>query len=309
MAKEALILFSKESVELGEADAEKLAQVLRDAAGAQGLDLAVAWAFYDDLLHILSADGASIVDVVSGRDIADFDVVYQRRWGAVPEQALACAIYLKGKGVRSFDQETNRAGSKNKLTQYWRFWEAGLPFPVTAFGGFGPARDALLANLDVLPFGFPLILKGVDATRGQDNYLIQTHEELRQKLAERTDTDFLLQEFLPNDGDYRIIVAGGQPRFAMYRTAAAGTHTNNTSQGGEAALVDMRDISKNILDDAVTAAAAFGRDFAGVDVVLHKDTGAHYFFEVNRSPQIESGKFVEEKAKVLAQYLYDEASV
>jgi glutathione synthase/RimK-type ligase-like ATP-grasp enzyme len=151
-------------------------------------------------------------------------------------------------------------------------------------------------------------MKGLNATRGQDNYLVKSADELRARFAERPDTDFLLQEFLPNDGDYRIIVAGGQARFAMYRTPADGKHMNNTSQGGQAVLVNLGDVSRRILDDCITAAATFGRDFAGVDVVLHKDTGAYYFFEVNRSPQIESGMFVAEKAEVLAQYLYDEAT-
>jgi len=306
--KRALLLFSKRSIERHEADAEGLVTVLAAAAQTDRLDIQFEYAFYDDLLHIISTERAAIVDTKSGNDIADYDVVYQRRWGGFPEHALACAIYLDKKSVPCFDSEANMAGSKNKLTQYWRFWEAGLPFPATVFGAGEHSRSAALDRIETLPFSFPMILKGVDASRGQDNYLVQSLEELRSIYTQHPDTAFLMQEFLPNEGDYRVIVAGNEARFAMYRTAIEGKHTNNTSQGGKATLVAVSDLPKQIIDDCIMAAQVFNREFAGVDVVIRKDTGAHYFFEVNRSPQIESGKHIAEKASVLAKYMYEKAN-
>lgn len=302
--KKALLLFTKQSIDRHEADAEALIAALSAGAQEQGISMTFSSALYDNLLHIVLPEGKTqLIDVTTGIDIADYDVVYQRRWGDMPDQALACAIYLKKKGVPFLDAETDRAGSKNKLTQSWRLWEADLPFPATVYGVRGTVQDWIVAHIDTLPFGFPMIMKGLEATRGSDNYLVHSVQELQEKLAAHPTVEFLLQEFIPNDCDYRVIVTGDKISFVMRRIAASGTHTNNTSQGGRAELVNVDELSENVQRDCIRAAAIFSRNFAGVDLVYHKETGAHAFFEVNRSPQIDSGKYVPEKAAILARYL------
>ncbi len=303
--KKILLLFTRHSITQGEAEPERLLELLDTSAQARGLDMHFETATYEDLLHIVS-DDAKIINTKTSEDIANYDLVYHRRWRAMPDRAMACTIYLKGKKVPSIDREAYGAGSINKLNQAWRFWEAGLPHPATVYTE-SETRQWMLAHLETVPFGFPMIMKGVEATRGNDNYLVRSAEELRQKFAENPNVIFVLQEFLPNDGDYRVIVCGDTPKLIMHRVAEKGKHTNNTSQGGRAVLLDSDALPASVLADCVRAAQTFGRDFAGVDVVLHRQTGKHYFFEVNRSPQVESGMYVAEKGAILAQYLYDEA--
>lgn len=299
----ALILFSRAAVLKGMADDQAFSQHINEGATRQGLEVHAVSAFYDDLLHVIDGGRSKIIDTVSGKDIASFDVVYQRRWGDMPAHALACAIYLKKKNVKCIDEETFGVGSRNKLTQAWRLWEADLPHPATVYADRAVDISLWLAETATWNRTWPLILKGIDGTRGSDNYLVKDRQALDEKLQQYPDTRFELQHFVPNDGDYRVLVCGDKVELVMYRKAQSGTHLNNTSRGGEAELVDISSLDDRALHDSVSAAQAFGRNIAGVDLVYDKETGLYYFFEVNRSPQIETGQYVGMKSEAVARYL------
>ena len=302
--KNVLLLFSQASIDRAQAEPKSLERLLLQELPAPHTGkMAISHAVYSNLVHIISADKAAIIDIVTGKDIADFNLIYQRRWQDVPDQAKACATYLTHKNIPNIDREAYVTASKNKLTQMWQLWEAGLPIPATAYASSEAGARWLVEHVDALPFGFPMVAKGVNATRGQHNFLVNTAAELATVFTDHPTMAFLVQEFLPNDGDYRVLVCGDKAQLVMHRQATQGRHTNNTSQGGQATLVGAKSLSPAILDDCVRAAHVFNRDFAGVDVVI--SNGKHYFFEVNRAPQIESGQFVSDKAAVLAGYLFE----
>lgn len=303
--KKALILFTNRSVQNKEVEPEALIAALERSAEAQNIAMEYSIAYLDNLVHIINGTDTKIIDSVSGKDLSTYDVVYIRRWAGLPDRAMAVAIYLKKRGISCIDREACGFGSKNKMTQAWRFWEAGLPHPTTIYADNGVAMNWVLSHLQDLPFGFPMIVKGVEATRGADNYLVHSARELDEVVRTHTGVQFLIQAFVPNDGDYRVIVCGNDVQLVMQRVAPEGKHTNNTSQGGQAKLVSIDTLAPEVRDDCIRAAQIFGRDFAGVDLVYHKDTGKHLFFEVNRSPQIESGQYVEEKVAVLTRYLQE----
>ncbi len=146
-------------------------------------------------------------------------------------------------------------------------------------------------------------MKSVTGTRGNDNYLVHSTQQAVEILTQNPNTEFLIQEFIPNDGDYRAIVAGSEVRLLIHRTAVIGSHKNNTSQGGAATLLSPETLSPEALQACVAAAQAFDRDIAGVDIVFDKrDPEKFYFFEVNRSPQIEASSYSKEKAIMLNGY-------
>ena len=304
--KKILLLFSETSIHKSH-NPEELARQLTDSANSRDHEARFDVAMYEDLMYVIQPEGGKIVHSVTGEDIASYNLVYQRRWEDKQDQSLACAIYLKHKGVPFVDSESYNNSSKNKLTQAWRFWEAGLPHPKTVCFGSTQAQQRLLDNLESLPLDFPLIAKELNGFGGNNNYLVHTVEELSAVFLKNPDMRFILQEYIPNKGDYRVIVYGDRVGLAIKRVAAEGMHTNNSSQGGRGELVAVDDVPANILDDSVKAATLLGREVAGVDVVVHEKTGKHYFFEVNRCPQIETGLFVKEKADTLADYLYSEA--
>lgn len=309
MARHALLLFARRAVVEQKAHPEDLCMLLRKAAKSTKDDqVTYHYAYYEDLLHIVRPGAAAkIIDTASGKDLAEYDFVYQRRWGDCPESALACAIYLRKRGVSFIDSESYRPGAMDKLTQHWRLWEHDLPFPATICAPQSMDPTQIVTGFDLAgELGFPLIAKSTSGTRGQDNHLVHSEKELVRILTTDTSNRYLLQQYIPNDEDYRVIVGKGKTLLVIRRVAATGTHKNNTSQGGTASLLPNDYFDAAIEHDIHAAAVAFARDIAGVDLVFDKVTGAHYFFEVNRSPQLEHSSFTEEKASAVHAFVTEQ---
>ena len=108
----------------------------------------------------------------------------------------------------------------------------------------------------------------------------------------------MLQEFIPNDGDYRILVAGDNI-LGIERKAVEGSHLNNTSQGGSARLVSQDVLPEGMIADARRIARHLDMTIAGVDALIDKHTGEYYFLEVNSQPQLMSGAYVNQKEQLI----------
>jgi len=301
--KHILLLFTKYAVDTGQSDPVALCNALAQAAG----DAATyEYALYDDLAHYINSDDARIC-LPDGRRLDSFDVVYQRRWSTMPVHAVSVATYLKKRGVPVIDDESDFAGSTNKLAQYWRMWQHDLPFPASVFVSPGHLADWVHDHL-ADEFTFPCVMKSVASQRGNDNYLVHSVAEAERIVAGNPKVPFIVQECIPNEGDYRVLVCGDTIGLVIHRAATGRTHTNNTSQGGAATIKPVTDLSMAVQAACIRAAKVFGRNVAGVDVVLRKGTPEQfYFFEVNRSPQVDRSTFTTEKATVINAYLLQQA--
>lgn len=294
------MLFSRSAMEKKKANPKTLTALFNGAGSSD--DYTYHFACYDDLIHELGSEGAKIYDTVSGIDIADFDMVYHRRWGDCPEVGMSAGMYLRKKGVQQVDDEILREGAMNKLTQCWRFWEHELPFPKTVYVPAGHVQEWTRENL-AKTFELPCIMKSTNGTRGNDNYLVRSSEEAVQIINDSPDIDYLFQEMIPNSGDYRVLVCDDSIRLVIHRSAVAGSHKNNTSLGATATLTDVSELSEDLQAASIAAAKAFKRNIAGVDAVLDsRDPSKFYFFEVNRSPQIEASSYSKEKVAALHAY-------
>jgi ribosomal protein S6--L-glutamate ligase len=295
--KKVLLLFGKGAAKEGKAYPKELAQLLSQADER----ISVSFAFFEDLLFAVNNEIVDVVDTVHELSLLEYDVVYFRHWGEVQGAALAAARFCELKKIPFIDSEVLRQGSFNKITQYMNLHESGVSFPRTLIAP-GPQ---LLTRYAQYGFDFPLVLKSVSGTRGQDNYVVRNELEMRHVLEDNATLTFVLQEFIPNEGDYRVVVMGNKVVMAIKRRAAEKNHLNNTSQGGSAELVAVDSLPQQVLEASVRAAAFFGRQVAGVDMVQSKSNGHWYCFEVNRSPQIEHASFQDEKAIHLSAYLHD----
>lgn len=299
-----LILFTAESIKKKYADPAALKALLEKEAGDTPVQ--VDTATYDELVCDLRPGHAKLFLHTTGRDVAEYDVVYLRRIKEATAGAITAGIYCKAKGIPVIDRElANRPGSMGKQTQYMRLALANMPFPATLYS---PSHEALLRAFDASDMSFPLILKSVSGSRGSDNYLIASRDELHAVCAAHPTVHFLIQEYVPNSGDYRVWVCGDTIGPILYRSRTSG-HTNNTSLGGRAKLVPASTLPADVLEDCKRAAKLFDRDIAGVDVVFEHDTipGRHYLFEVNRAPQVEHTPFENVKAAAMVTYMLKQA--
>ena len=188
------------------------------------------------------------------------------------------------------------SNTDGKLYSLWRFWEQSIPVAKTAFG------PTSFLEKKLAEFGGTGVLKSVQGTKGKDNYLIHSKEELHRIITDNKEISFILQEYIPNQGDYRIILADYQPKLAIFRSASGKDFRNNTSVGGEAKLVPLNEVDPTILELAIASAKALQIKIAGADILPAKN-GNYTVLEVNRTPQLVTGAFPEEKLKILKELI------
>ena len=94
----------------------------------------------------------------------------------------------------------------------------------------------------------------------------------------------MLQEYIENDGDYRVLVIGDKALGAMKRSSQSQNEfRNNYSAGGK---VEVAQLPEEIYNLAVKAAKSCGISIAGVDVAFRdKEEKRPVVWEVNKGPQ------------------------
>ena len=259
---------------------------------------AISTCSYRNLSFYIDGNNTAITLFSTGEDIKEFSKVIVLATSAFHRQnyifsALAC--YCRRYGVTMLDDSFSN--TDGKLYALWRFWESKIPVAKTVFGPVG----FMVQKLDAL--GLPCILKSVQGTKGRDNYLIHSESELRQIIEQNPDTRFVLQNFIPNEGDWRIVLVNFEPKLAIYRSSHGKDFRNNTSLGGEATLVPLDQVSPQILQLAISAAKSLDIKIAGADILAEKGTGDLTVLEVNRTPQLISGSFIDAKIDVLKKLI------
>ncbi len=114
------------------------------------------------------------------------------------------------------------------------------------------------------------MIKPVYGYDGNGIYLIESVDELHTP-------PYYLQEYVPNDGDFRVFVIDGKAVGAIRRISDSLTH--NIHQGGRgipcAVDREMQEISG-------AAVQAVGVDYGGVDLLSYHD--GYCVLEVNGTP-------------------------
>lgn len=279
---------SDEARQKAENFADKMRVLLHD-------DVEVSSCEISELLFEVGKSGMAITHPQKGFDLREFDLVIIRHIGAYAVEAHAITIYCQYLGIKYTDEYLNRLLLDNKLSTEFLLWSQGVTQLPRTF--YGPT-DELAKKLD--EFGGKAVLKDNEGSKGRLNFVVRLGEEIHAIAAENSDVHFVLQEFVPNDSDLRVLVLNNQPKLVIKRTGDGSTHLNNTSQGGQAVIVPLADIDQSILDISVRAAQITKLQVAGVDVVINKETGDFSILEVNNAPQISSGSFMDEKAALYA---------
>lgn len=143
-------------------------------------------------------------------------------------------------------------------------------------------------------FSFPIILKGSGGDRGTRVFKADNLKQM-EKLVRKLRTSetgegkrYMIQEYIENDGDYRVLVLGEKVLGVMKRARVkCGQNDkefrNNYSVGG---TVEVSDLPDEIKELAVKAAKVCGLAVAGVDVAFRNfDMKKPVIWEVNKGPQ------------------------
>lgn len=153
--------------------------------------------------------------------------------------------------------------------------------------------------------GKKAIFKDNEGSKGRLNFVVRSAEEIAHIQAEHPSVRFVMQAYIPNSSDLRVLVMDGTTRLVIRRSGTGDSHLNNTSQGGAAEIIDKRTVPAQAIAMAEDAARITKLEVAGVDVMFDDNTGEEYILEVNNAPQISSGSFQQEKVDAYAELIHD----
>lgn len=274
-------------------------QAMADFVAGAVPDSHVVFCHLDEVGYHITNQSQSVYDLRNNRDIADYDLVFFRgKLAASINIASTISAYVMQAKVPTINTAYAQRRAVGKLPQMMQLVALGLRIPNTVC-----APNQYLAEFVKHKLTFPMVVKDVKGAHGNDNYLVNDPAELQRILHDNPNIEFMAQEYIPNDGDMRVLLVGPHSHMVIYRQGAADTHLNNTSQGGSARLLDAAQVNPDIIQQSRQFAQLCDYEIAGVDVMLHRDTHEHYFLEINSQPQLASGAFVDEKQQMLGKYL------
>ena len=213
--------------------------------------------------------------------ILDADAVLAR---IIPGGSLEQLIYrvdalhwIENRGIRVINSPRAIERSVDKFYTTTLLHDAGLLVPETVV--CERVEDAMAA---VRAMG-DVVIKPIFGSLGHGMVRVGDPDTALRvvRALDQIRSVFYVQRAIEHDGrDLRVFVVGGRVLGTIERRAPAGEWRTNVAIGGSATAVN---ISPEVEEVALRAAAAVGADYAGVDVLPARD-GSLYVLEVNGIP-------------------------
>lgn len=247
----------------------------------------------EDLTFVIGTEHQAAIYNVDGSQVFhDAAFVYFKSWEGMPEEAAMIVAYLQSKGIPFEDQAVRHAGT-DKASQTWKLWAAGVPVIPSIISSERPSKQIVEVTLGKAPY----LLKPVHGEKGRGIQVAKTYAAIPADTRH-----VIVQPFIANRGDFRVLTYGYTVRGALLRVAQAGAIVNNTSQGATSEYVERHDLDAKLVDLAERAARIVEYAIAGVDILPDQD-GNYYVLEVNQGSQIVTGHHVFEKIAAFSEYM------
>jgi glutathione synthase/RimK-type ligase-like ATP-grasp enzyme len=128
-------------------------------------------------------------------------------------------------------------------------------------------------------FGYPVIVKDVFLDRGEGVWKINNEEELLKTFAGNTKL-MLIQKFIPNDGEYRVITIKNKVVLVAKKDSIEDVNKK---------LIDSRkskkgELPQDVLKMCEDISTHLFSDIIGFDIIQDSNTKKYYVIETNASP-------------------------
>lgn len=245
--------------------------------------------------------------LVAGKPLTKWNSIYARKVGKNRGLAHIMAQLARKMGIffaDSFHNYTKDSSDTAKIVQMFRLASAGISIPKTYFAGAYTKKHLRSASLFLK---FPIVVKECNTSQGAGVFLAKNFSELKKVLNERLLQDdkkeTFLQEFIPNDFEYRILITGDKIGVAEKKIRSRKDEfRNNVHLGAKEEFIDISAVPKKIRAEAILAAKTVSIEIAGVDIVEQKN-GNPIIFEVNSCPAFTLNSKISPEIKNLAKYL------
>jgi glutathione synthase/RimK-type ligase-like ATP-grasp enzyme len=214
-----------------------------------------------------------------GNDIKNFDFVWILSSWKNRQIAYLASQYLESNGTPHSKVERE----KTKLVDTFQLAESGVNVPKSMFIG----TKNIVKQLDSIDkfCGYPFLIKVTRGSLGKGIFIVNSRKEVYD-VVKKLDPKklYMIQEFIPNQFDYRVIISNGKPISIGKRTRIDDDFRNNAHLGANEDFMDSDDVPDKVLEIAKEAAKAVDLNWCGVDVVICSKTDTPYILEVNRRP-------------------------
>jgi len=242
-------------------------------------------------------------------DMKDFDGWYFRSVGSELEWSKLLQQYAKKYRIPVVDEYLLTEGPlrRYKSIMSWQLAEAGIAYPKTAY--IETLKDL---EKELKTWNLPVVVKlSAGGRHGMGTFWVRELgdlEKLKHILDGRKEKavlankkkpifrGFLVQEYIKNDGDFRVMTIGYKCAGGFKRQVKEEKLILNKSQGKSMAI----DLPSEVIEIAEKAARVLGVEVAGTDLVRSIETGEVFVIEVNEAPQF---KVFEKRTKINAARL------
>lgn len=243
-------------------------------------------------------------------DMKDFDGWYFRSVGSELEWSKLLQFYARKHAIPVVDEYLMTEGPlrRFKSIMTWQLLEAGVNYPKSAY-----VESLNDLKKELTKWSLPAIVKLSQGGRhgmgtfwvremGDIEKLVHVLETRREKAKEKGEKQvplrgFLIQEYIRNDGDFRVMTVGYKCIGGFKRMVKEEKLILNKSQGNSVAL---KELPTDVIEIAERAAKCLEVEVAGTDIIRDVNSGKLYIVEVNEAPQF---KVFEKRTKINAARL------
>ena len=237
------------------------------------------------------------VDIyVKNSNIKNYDFVWINNNWTNRQLANAIAVSLSRDKIAHTEVESE----KSKLVDNVSLASSGVNIPNTFYVPTDKLKTSI-RNIERV-CRYPVIIKITRGSLGNGIYLAKNRAELKEIIIKnlKKSKQYLCQEFIENDYDYRIIVSGMDKILsAEKRIRKDGEFRNNAYLGATEVFLSKDTLSKELVNISRRSAEALQLDWTGIDIVRSTTNKRYYVLELNRRPGL-----TKESSEITAAYDY-----
>lgn len=279
-------------------DTEKTVSVLQKKLTKRGLSVDIA-SFEDIELFIKKGEVRAFV---KNKPFTDYRAIFFRRVGKKRSLAFILSNIAQKNGMFYVDRLYRLTSEPGKLKQTAALALNGISTPKTYFASIYTKKSIDSAEKFL---GLPMVIKISRSRKGAGVFLAKSKKEALRIIKDALRNEILIQEFIPNNFDYRVLILGNALSCVIKRERPDKTNEfrNNVYLGASEEFMDIPEVSTSIKKEALRAAQVADIQVAGVDIVIGPDNKP-YVFEINRSPAFTFDEKISNELGLLAEYLY-----
>jgi RimK family alpha-L-glutamate ligase len=260
-----------------------------------------SFASFEDVELFMETNKINLL--IDGQPLTSWKTIYPRKVGTNRRLAFIMATLCKINKLGFIDGFHKKSSATAKIVQMFLFAQNGVPIPKT----YHSANYSQKQIENAIAFlGFPVVVKQCNTSHGAGVHLAKTRAELKKIIAtllkNKNKGDVFLQEFIPNDFEYRIFVTGNKIGATEKKTRTdENEFRNNIFLGAKEEFLEESAVKRSVITTALKASRISNTQVSGVDIV--ESNGRLVVFEVNSCPELTLDEKISPELKSLAKYL------